>query len=96
MNPPAYQPPRATETSKPNSKLVPPMNNEQSVWKGSPSQVLNLPALLLGAVVAGAVTAAALIFALPFAVPIIIAAWVVCLLPWAWKRAGTPSFTTTS
>ena len=39
------------------------MNEEQIIWKGTPSQVLNLPAFLLGALAASVITVAALLTA---------------------------------
>lgn len=68
------------------------MSNEQILWKGIPSQVLNLPALLLGILAAGAITAAALLttfVAGPLVIPVIAAAWVVCLFPWVCKAIAT-------
>lgn len=68
------------------------MSNEQILWKGTPSQVLNLPALLLGILAAGAITAAALLttfVAGPLVIPVIAAAWVVCLFPWVCKAIAT-------
>lgn len=68
------------------------MDPEQSLWKGTPSQVLHLPSLLLGLVFAIALTAAALLTAVvsgPLAVAAIAAAWLVCLLPWACKAVAT-------
>lgn len=68
------------------------MNSEETLWKGTPSQVLNLPAFLLGILVAGAVTAAALLTTLvigPLVIPVIVGAWVICLLPWLFKAIAT-------
>lgn len=68
------------------------MNAEEALWKGTPSQVLNLPALILGILVAGVVTAAALLTTLvvgPLVIPAIVAAWAICLLPWLCKAIAT-------
>jgi len=68
------------------------MSTEQSLWKGTPSQVLNLPALLLGVLAAGILTAAALLttfVAGPLVVPVIAAAWAVSLFPWLCKTIAT-------
>lgn len=68
------------------------MSSEPLLWKGTPSQVLNLPALLLGVLVAAAVTVAALLttfVAGPLVIPVIAAAWVVCLFPWLCRTVST-------
>lgn len=68
------------------------MNSEQVLWKGTPSQVLNLPALILGLLVGGVLTAAALLttfVAGPLVIPLIIVVWIVCLLPWIAKSIAT-------
>jgi len=68
------------------------MSNEQILWKGTPSQVLNLPALLLGLLVGGVLTAVALLttfVAGPLVIPIVAAVWVVCLFPWLCKAIAT-------
>lgn len=68
------------------------MSSEPLLWKGTPSQVLNLPSLLLGILVAAAITAAALLttfVAGPLVIPVIAAAWVVCLFPWLCKSIAT-------
>ena len=68
------------------------MSTEQILWKGTPSQVLNLPALLLGFLAAGVLTAAALLttfVAGPLVIPVIAVAWVVCLFPWFCKMIAT-------
>ncbi len=68
------------------------MDEEQLIWKGTPSQVLNLPALFLGILAASALTVAALLTAVvtgPLAIILIAAAWVVCLLPWLGKVIAT-------
>lgn len=68
------------------------MNSEQVLWKGTPSQVLNLPALLLGILLAGVLSAAALLTAVvtgPLAPVVIAAAWIACLFPWLCKAVAT-------
>lgn len=68
------------------------MNEEQIIWKGTPSQVLSLPAFLLGSLAAAVLTVAALLTAVvtgALALIIIAAAWVVCLIPWALKAITT-------
>jgi uncharacterized membrane protein YdbT with pleckstrin-like domain len=68
------------------------MNSEQILWKGTPSQVLNFPALILGLLVGGVLTVVALLTTLvagPFVIPIILAVWVVCLFPWIVKMIVT-------
>lgn len=68
------------------------MTTEQILWKGTPSQVLNLPALLVGVLAAGVLTAAALLttfVAGPLVIPVIAVAWVVCLFPWLCKMIAT-------
>ena len=68
------------------------MNEEQLIWKGTPSQVLNLPALFLGILAASALTVAALLTAVvtgPLALILIAVTWVVCLLPWLGKVIAT-------
>jgi uncharacterized membrane protein YdbT with pleckstrin-like domain len=68
------------------------MTTEEILWKGTPSQVLNLPALILGLLVGGILTAAALLttfVAGPLVIPVIAVAWVVCLFPWLCKTIAT-------
>lgn len=68
------------------------MDSEQTLWKGTPSQILHLPSLFLGIVFAIALTVAALLTAVltgPLAFAAIAAAWVVCLLPWLCKAVAT-------
>jgi uncharacterized membrane protein YdbT with pleckstrin-like domain len=68
------------------------MNEEQLIWKGTPSQVLNLPALFFGILAASALTVAALLTVVvtgPLAIILIAVAWVVCLLPWLGKVIST-------
>jgi len=68
------------------------MNPEEILWKGTPSQALNLPALLLGIILAGILTVAALLTAIvagPLAIIAIVVAWVVCLFPWMCKSIAT-------
>jgi uncharacterized membrane protein YdbT with pleckstrin-like domain len=68
------------------------MEPEQTLWKGTPSQVLHLPSLLLGLLFAGALTAAILLTAFvtgPIALAAAAAAWFVCLLPWMCKAIAT-------
>jgi uncharacterized membrane protein YdbT with pleckstrin-like domain len=68
------------------------MNSEQILWKGTPSQVLNLPALILGLLAGGVLTVAALLTTMvagPLVIPAIIAVWVVCLFPWLFKMIST-------
>ena len=70
------------------------MNEEQIIWKGTPSQVLNLPAFLLGALAASVITVAALLTAVvtgPLALIVIAIAWVACLFPWLCKVITTKS-----
>ncbi len=68
------------------------MTPETILWKGTPSQVLNLPALILGLLVGAILTTAALLttfVAGPLVIPVIIVVWVVCLLPWIVKSIAT-------
>ena len=68
------------------------MNSEEILWKGTPSQVLNLPALILGILLAAILTVAALLTAIvagPLAIIAIAVAWVVCLFPWVCKAIAT-------
>jgi uncharacterized membrane protein YdbT with pleckstrin-like domain len=70
------------------------MNEEQIIWKGTPSQVLNLPAFLLGSLAASVITVAALLTAVvtgPLALIVIAIAWVACLFPWLCKVISTKS-----
>lgn len=84
--------PRAEDRDTLCHSLFRPMNSEQILWKGTPSQVLNLPALILGLLAGGVLTVAALlttIVAGPLVIPAIIAVWVVCLFPWLVKMIST-------
>lgn len=68
------------------------MNEEQLIWKGTPSQVLNLPALFLGMIAASALTVAVIFTGLvtgTLAIIVIAVAWSVSLLPWLAKVVAT-------
>lgn len=68
------------------------MNQESTLWQGTPSQILNLPAFLLGLLIAAILTTVAfftLVLAGPLLIAVIAAIWVVCLLPWAVKSLAT-------
>ena len=68
------------------------MSTEEPIWKATPSQVVNLLPLILGALVAGALTAVILLTGwltggLIYAIlPVV---WLVCLIPWLWKALKT-------
>lgn len=68
------------------------MSNESTLWQGNPSQVLNLPAFLLGALIAAILTTVALftlVMTGPLLIAVIAAIWAVCLLPWMTKALAT-------
>ena len=68
------------------------MSTEQILWKGTPSQMLNLPVLLLGLLAAGVLTAAVLLttfVAGPLVIPLIAVTWIACLFPWLCKVIST-------
>ena len=67
------------------------MKAEETTWTATPSQIIHLPPLILGAVVATGVSVALsfLGFIWPLYLGVIAAVWFVCLLPWAWKSLNT-------
>ncbi len=68
------------------------MTTEQILWQGTPSQVLNLPALVLGLLAGGVLTAVTLLttfVAGPLVIPVIVVAWLICLFPWFCKGIAT-------
>lgn len=70
----------------------PRMSNESTLWQGTPSQVLNLPALFWGLLVGAALTLVAflvLVLTGPILIAVVAAVWVVCLLPWVVKAINT-------
>ena len=84
---PYYQP--MTET--PNAPTA--TGRESIIWEGTPSQITNLPSILLGAVVATGLTVAGSFFVFPLTGPLffVIAAgvWLICLAPGLWQMLNT-------
>ncbi|MEZ5328759.1 MAG: PH domain-containing protein [Verrucomicrobiales bacterium] len=68
------------------------MTSEETIWKSTPSQIIHLPLLLLGAIIATAISAGLGLLvgpAVPVYLAIIAVVWFVCLLPWLWKSLNT-------
>ena len=71
------------------------MTSEEIICKSSPSQIIHLPILLLGALIATAISVGLGLFvgpAVPVYLGIIAIVWFVCLLPWLWKSLNTRFF----
>ncbi|MGK0189050.1 MAG: putative membrane protein YdbT with pleckstrin-like domain [Verrucomicrobiales bacterium] len=67
------------------------MTAEETIWKSTPSQIIHLPLLIIGAAVATGVSIGLgfIGWAVPLYLGIIAPAWIVCLLPWLWKSLNT-------
>lgn len=68
------------------------MTSEEIIWKSSPSQIIHLPILLLGALIATAISVGVGLFvgpAVPIYIGILAIVWCFCLLPWLWQSLNT-------
>lgn len=67
------------------------MTTEETIWTATPSQIIHLPALILGAIVATAISIGLgfIGWVVPLYLGIIAVVWLVCLLPWIWKGLNT-------
>jgi membrane protein YdbS with pleckstrin-like domain len=67
------------------------MTTEESIWKGTPSQITHLPALILGVIVATAISIGTsfLALAVPIYLGVLAIVWFVCLIPWMWQALNT-------
>ncbi len=68
------------------------VEEENVVWEATPSQIMNLPAFILGSIIAAAATVGSVLL-LPVAGPlfpaIVAGIWIVCLFPWLAKVIST-------
>ena len=66
---------------------------EATLWNGTPSQVTNLPTILIGSAIAAALTVVGIFFLLPLTGPlfvvIVAGIWVICLVPGLWEVLKT-------
>lgn len=67
------------------------MTAEETIWKATPSQIIHLPLLIIGAIIATAISVGLgfIGWAVPLYLGIIIPVWLICLLPWCWKSLNT-------
>ena len=70
------------------------MSTEETIWKGTPSQLIHLPAFAIGALVASGISVGLgfIGWIWPLYLGIVAVVWLICLMPWIWKSLNTKFF----